>query len=347
MKRPAAERRYASSQELPLTPLETLRLNDRAGERSSGRQRIWAVRAGRYDPLFRMTTHFFAVLILLLMAGIVVELWRNSQLSIGKFGWRFLISDAWNPVTQDFGALAPIAGTLISTLIAMVLAVPLSLGIALFLVEMAPVFLRPVLGTAIELLAAIPSIIYGMWGLFVFSPLMADHVQPFLSRTLGFLPFFQGPPMGIGMLSAGIILALMILPFLTSVTRDIFLMVPDVLKESAYGLGSTTWEVTRKIVIPYGIRGIVGALFLGLGRALGETMAVTFVIGNTHKISASLFSAGNTIASTLANEFTEASEPLYLSSLVELGLILFLITFVVLGLSQIWLRYMVRQEGRK
>jgi len=308
---------------------------------------FWAIRAGRFDPFFRFLTAFFAAVILLLMAGILFELWRNSRLSLAKFGWHFLISDAWNPVTQDFGALVPIFGTVVSTLIAMLLALPLSLGIALFLVEMAPPFLQKIIGTAVELLAAIPSIIYGMWGLFVFAPLMADHVQPWLGKTFGFLPFFGGPPMGIGMLTASIILALMILPFLTSVARDIFLMVPDVLKESAYGMGSTTWEVTRKIVIPYGMRGLVGALFLGLGRALGETMAVTFVIGNSHELSASLFAAGNTIASTLANEFTEASEPLYLNSLVELGLILFLITFIVLTLSQLWLKRIARKEGSR
>jgi len=308
---------------------------------------FWAIRAGRFDPFFRFLTAFFAAVILLLMAGLLFELWRNSRLSLAKFGWHFLISDAWNPVTQDFGALVPIFGTVVSTLIAMLLALPLSLGIALFLVEMAPPFLQKIIGTAVELLAAIPSIIYGMWGLFVFAPLMADHVQPWLGKTFGFLPFFGGPPMGIGMLTASIILALMILPFLTSVARDIFLMVPDVLKESAYGMGSTTWEVTRKIVIPYGMRGLVGALFLGLGRALGETMAVTFVIGNSHELSASLFAAGNTIASTLANEFTEASEPLYLNSLVELGLILFLITFIVLTLYQLWLQRIARKEGSR
>ncbi len=315
--------------------------------RHSETGRPWALRAGRLDPIFRGVTALFAGVLLLTMAGIVLELWRNAQPSIGEFGLPFLVSQAWNPVRQEFGALAPIVGTLVSTAIAMILAVPLSLGIALFLVEMAPPMVRSVLGTAIELLAAIPSIIYGMWGLFVFAPLMADHVQPLLAKHLGFLPLFQGPPMGIGMLTAGIILALMILPFLTSVTRDIFLLVPAMLKESAYGLGSTTWEVTRKIVIPYGRRGLVGALFLGMGRALGETMAVTFVIGNTHKISASLFAASNTIASTLANEFTEAAEPLYLSALVELGLILFLITFVVLSLAHLWLGLIARQEGKK
>ncbi|NOY52191.1 MAG: phosphate ABC transporter permease subunit PstC [Deltaproteobacteria bacterium] len=314
---------------------------------SVDRGSIPAVRAGRLDPLFRFLTAFFAALILLLMAGILFELWQNSRLSLEKFGWHFLVSDAWNPVTQDFGALVPIFGTVVSTLLAMMIALPLSLGIALFLVEMAPPFLQKVIGTAVELLAAIPSIIYGMWGLFIFVPIMADHVEPWLGRHAGFLPFFKGPPMGIGMLTAAIILALMILPFLTSVARDIFLMVPDLLKESAYGMGSTTWEVTRDIVIPYGMRGLVGALFLGLGRALGETMAVTFVIGNSHTLSLSLFSAGNTIASTLANEFTEASGPVYLSSLVELGLILFLITFLVLAASQLWLKRITGKEGSR
>lgn len=307
----------------------------------------WALRAGRLDPFFRILTGLFAAVLLCVMAGIILELWGNAQPSIKAFGWRFLVSEAWNPVKQDFGALAPIVGTLVSTLIAMLIALPLSLGIALFLVEMAPPPLQSILGSAIELLAAIPSIIYGMWGLFVFAPLMANHIQPVLGKYLGFLPLFQGTPMGIGMLTAGIILALMILPFLTSVTQDIFMLVPGMLKESAYGLGSTTWEVTWKIVIPYGRRGLVGALFLGLGRALGETMAVTFVIGNTHRLSSSLFAASNTIASTLANEFTEASEALYLSALVELGLILFLITLVVLSLAHVWLHYIGRTEGKR
>ncbi len=329
------------------TALQEPKRNARPASQPPESARPWALRAGRLDPLFRGVTALFAGVLIVVMAGIVLELWRHALPSIREFGPGFLVSQAWNPVRQDFGALAPIVGTLVSTAIAMILAVPLSLGIALFLVEMAPPAVRAVLGTAIELLAAIPSIIYGMWGLFVFAPIMADHVQPLLAKYLGFLPLFQGPPMGIGMLTAGIILALMILPFLTSVSRDIFLLVPDLLKESAYGLGSTTWEVTRKIVIPYGRRGLVGALFLGMGRALGETMAVTFVIGNSHKLSGSLFAASNTIASTLANEFTEAAEPLYLSALVELGLILFLITFVVLSLAHLWLGFIARQEGKK
>jgi len=199
-----------------------------------------------------------------------------------------------------------------------------------------------VVGTAIELLAAIPSIIYGMWGLFVFAPFMATYVQPWLGSTLGFLPLFSGPPLGIGMLTAGIILAFMILPFISSISREVFSLVPSVVKESAYGLGSTTWEVTYKVTVPYGLVGIIGAMFLGLGRALGETMAVTFVIGNAHRISASLFAPGNTIASTLANEFSEATEPLYISSLVALGLVLYLITYLVQVIAQMLLRRMYR-----
>jgi phosphate transport system permease protein len=225
------------------------------------------------------------------------------------------------------------------------IAVPLSLVIALFLVEIAPPSVSRLVGGAIELLAAIPSIIYGMWGLFVFAPFLADYVQPWLANIAPGFPLFQGPPMGIGMLSAGIILALMVLPFITSVTRDVFQMVPAVVKESAYGMGSTTWEVTRKVTIPYGIQGVVGACFLGLGRAIGETMAVTFVIGNRHEISASLFAAGNSIASTLANEFTEASDDLYLAALIELGLVLFVVTLVLQVVARWWLRRTARRMG--
>ena len=243
---------------------------------------------------------------------------------------------------QNFGAASSIFGTLISTLIAMAIAVPLSLAIALFLVELAPPRVSRVVGTLIELLAAMPSIIYGMWGLFVFAPFMAHYVQPWLGQTLGFLPLFQGPPMGIGMLTAGIILAFMVLPFISAIARDVFQLVPPVVKESAFGMGATTWEVTYKVTIPYGLVGIIGAVFLGLGRALGETMAVTFVIGNAHRISASLFAPGNTIASTLANEFTEATTPLYVSSLVALGLVLFVITYLVQVVSQMMLRRMYR-----
>jgi phosphate transport system permease protein len=245
-------------------------------------------------------------------------------------------------VTQTFGAASSIYGTVVSTLIAMVLAVPMSLVIALFLVELAPPRLSKVVGTLIELLAAIPSIIYGMWGLFIFAPFMAKYVQPVLGRYLGFLPLFEGPPMGIGMLTAGIILAFMVLPFITTICRDVFSLVPAVLKESGYGVGATTWEVTYKITIPYGIVGVLGGIFLGLGRALGETMAVTFVIGNSHGISASLFSPGNSIASCLANEFAEATEPIYVSSLIALGLVLFVFTFIVQVISQAMLWRMYR-----
>ncbi len=286
---------------------------------------------------------FILVLLLAMMAVLVYDAWP----AIKKFGLGFLVSTEWNPVLGEFGALTTIIGTLASTALAMFLAVPLAVGVALFLTELSPEFLRPVFGTAIELLAAIPSIIYGMWGLFTFAPILSDHVQPWLSDHLGFLPLFQGPPMGIGMLNAGIVLAIMILPFMASVIRDVLLMTPQVLKESAYGLGATTWEVIWQVVIPYGRRGVVGGLFLGLGRALGETMAVTFVIGNAHELSWSLFNPANTIASTLANEFTEAADPLYLSALVELGLVLFLITFVVLGLAEWWLRHSAPKDKKK
>ena len=292
------------------------------------------------DSVFKGLTATFAFGILLLLGSMFFMLWRESAPALEKFGWSFLTSAQWNPVTENFGALVAVTGTLLSTLIALVVAVPISIGIALFLAEIAPDRLRTPFGVAIELLAAIPSIVYGMWGLFVLAPLMADYVQPALSSTLGFLPFFQGPEMGIGMLTAGLVLALMIIPFIASVTRDVFLMVPATLKESAYGVGCTTWEVVRDIMIPYGRKGIYGAVFLGLGRALGETMAITFVIGNAHRLSLSLFAPGNSIASTLANEFTEADGDVYLASLIELGLVLFVITFAIIGLAQIWLRRM-------
>ena len=290
---------------------------------------------GYSDNIFRIITLACGMAILVIMAGVFWELIRNSQPSIAKFGLGFITSNTWNPVTQEFGAASSIFGTMVCTLVAMGIAVPLSLAIDLFLAELAPPAVRRIAGTAIELLAAVPSIIYGIWGLFVFAPLMADHVQPALQDSLGFLPFFQGPPMGIGILTAGLILALMIIPFISSVTRDIFEMVPIVVKESAYGMGATTWEVTRKVIIPYGLQGIMGACFLGLSRALGETMAITFVIGNNHTIGASLFASANSIASTLANEFTEAPEPIYLSALIELGLVLFVITFIVQVLAEL------------
>lgn len=297
------------------------------------------------DKLFRLLTVICSILSFIIIIGIFVELLNNSKLSIREFGIGFLFSTVWNPVTQEFSALSSIYGTLLSTIIAMIIAVPMSLVIAFFLVELAPPTLRKFVGYAIELLAAIPSIIFGMWGLFVFAPFMSEHVQPVLGDYFGFLPIFHGPPMGIGMLTAGIILALMILPFISAVMRDVFQMVPSVMKEAGFGMGATTWEVTSKIVVRYGIQGLIGASFIGLGRALGETMAVTFVIGNNHSLSASLFSPGNSIASTLANEFTEASEPLYLHALVELGLLLFIITFFIQIIAQLWLKRIHKSMG--
>ncbi|MEJ5329258.1 MAG: phosphate ABC transporter permease subunit PstC [Desulfobaccales bacterium] len=294
------------------------------------------------DRVFRGLTAVAALLVPAVILAIGLDLFITSYPALAKFGPRFLLSQEWNPVTQQFGAASSIYGTVMSTLIAMVIALPLSLAIALFLVELAPPKVSQVVGTMIELLAAIPSIIYGMWGLFVFAPLMATYVQPVLGKYLGFLPLFSGPPLGIGMLTAGIILAIMILPFMSAIARDVFALVPNVVKESAYGLGATTWEVTYKVTIPYGLVGLLGAMFLGLGRALGETMAVTFVIGNAHRISLSLFAPGNTIASTLANEFSEATEPIYVSSLVALGLVLYLVTFLVQVVSQWLLRRMYR-----
>ncbi len=298
------------------------------------------------DTFFRYLTASCGIMILVIMAGIFTGLVVNSRLSIERFGVGFVLSSAWNPVTQDFGAASSIYGTLVSTGIAMIVAVPLSIAIALFLAEIASPAVSRIIGPAIELLAAVPSIIYGMWGLFVFVPIMANCIQPVLQKYLGFVPLFHGPPMGIGMLTSGLILAFMIIPFISSVTRDVFDMVPAVIKESAYGMGATTWEVSRHVIIPYGFKGILGACFLGLARAMGETMAVTFVIGNDHTISPSLFAAANSIASTLANEFTEASEPIYLSALVELGLALLVMTFVVQVFAELWL-WMVNNRGEK
>jgi len=304
----------------------------------------------RLDLLFRLVTRFFAFLVLLLLAGIIVSLLAGSLPALRAFGPGFLTSPQWNPVTEQFGALVPIVGTLTTSLIALLIGIPVSFGIALFLTELSPIWMRRPLGTAIELLAAIPSIIYGMWGLFVFAPAFAQ-LQPWLTATLGAIPLvgilFRGPPMGIGVLTAGIILAIMVIPFIAAVMRDVFEVVPSVLKESAYALGSTTWEVVWNVVLPYTKVGVMGGIMLGLGRALGETMAVTFVIGNAHKLNLSLMMPGNSIASALANEFTEAVGDLYSSALIELGLILFLITFVVLALSKMLLLRLGRMEGQK
>jgi phosphate transport system permease protein len=288
-----------------------------------------------------------ALLILALIVGIFIELVIDSRLALSTFGLKFLFTQKWDPAFGNFGALSSIYGTVISSSLAMLIAFPLSLAIALFLVELAPARLGTFVGGAIELLAAIPSIIYGMWGLFVLAPWLADHVQPLIQKITFGLPLFTGPPMGIGMFSAALVLALMILPFMTSITRDILRMTPSHIRESSYGIGATTWETSWKVLIPFGFRGIMGGAFLGLGRALGETMAVTFVIGNAHNISISLFESGNTISSTLANEFAEASEPLYLSSLIALGLVLMVLTLIVQIMAQMWLRRMHRKaEGK-
>ncbi len=304
-----------------------------------------------FETIFKWFTILCAATVLAVMAAMFIQLAWNARLAIGEFGIGFLWSDVWDPALNQYGALSSIYGTLVSTAIAMVIAVPMSVVIALFLVELAHPTVSKIVGGAIELLAAIPSIIYGMWGLFVFAPFMAETVRPFLQETLGLEKapligeFFTGAPMGIGMLTAGIILALMVLPFITAVMRDVFAMVPSVVKESAYGMGSTTWEVTHKVTLRYGIQGVIGACFLGLGRALGETMAVTFVIGNAHRISASLFDAGNSIASTLANEFAEASEPIYLHSLIYLGLVLLVMTFLIQFAAQWWVRRLKKSMG--
>jgi len=302
------------------------------------------------ENLFKTICQLAACLVLGLLIAIIVSLFVGSWPAIKQFHFfGFVGSDQWNPVTQQFGGLVPIVGTLVTSLIAMLIAVPVSFGIALFLTEMAPGWLKRPLGTAIELLAAIPSIIYGMWGLFVFAPTFADTLQPWVKAHIGSLPgiglLFQGPPMGIGVLTAGLILAIMVIPFITAVMRDVFEVVPAALKESAHALGATTWEVVWRVVLPYTKGGVVGGIMLGLGRALGETMAVTFVIGNAHNLSASLFMPGNSIASTLANEFTEATGDLYTSSLIYLGLLLFLITFVVLSISRLLLARMNARAG--
>lgn len=304
----------------------------------------------KLDKLFRNTTKFFAFLVFILLFGIILTLFVGSLPALKAFGPSFFTSTTWNPVTIEFGGLVPIYGTFVTAFIAMLIGIPVSFGIAVFITELSPKWLKRPIGVAIELLAGIPSIIYGMWGLFVFAPLFADHVQPWMSDNLGTLPligqFFEGPPMGIGMFTAGFILAIMVIPFTASVIRDVFEIVPPMLKESAYGLGATTWEVVWNIVLPYTKTGVIGGVMLGLGRALGETMAVTFVIGNAHEISTSLMMPGNTISSALANEFTEAVGEVYTSSLITLGLTLFFITFIVLALAKILLIRLTMREGK-
>jgi phosphate transport system permease protein len=299
------------------------------------------------DRIFFQVTRAAAVIVLVILSGVIVSLVHGSLPAIKAFGPGFLISQAWNPVTENFGALPAIFGTIVTSLVAMLIAVPVGIGIATFLTELCPHALRRPIGVAIELLAGIPSIIYGIWGLFVFAPFIQTHVQPGLISLFGDVPvlssIFAGPPYGIGMLTAGFILAIMVLPFIASISRDVFETVPPVLKEAAIGVGCTTWELMRYVVLPYTRVGVIGGIMLGLGRALGETMAVTFVIGNAHKISPSLFAPGTTISATIANEFTEAVGDVYTSALIELGLILFVITFIVLAIA----RYMLMRIERK
>ncbi len=301
------------------------------------------------DTGFRYLTRSAALAVLIILSGIIVSLVHGSWPALRTFGVPFLYREVWNPVTDQFGAIAPIYGTIVTSIIAMLIAVPVGLFIALFLTELCPMWLRRPIGIAIELLAGIPSIIYGIWGLFVFAPFLQQYVQPFLIDTIGEVPgvgnLFQGPPYGIGIFTAGLILAIMVLPFITAISRDVFDAVPPVLKEAAYGVGCTTWEVARYVVLPYTRVGVIGGVMLGLGRALGETMAVTFVIGNAHRISGSILSPGTTISATIANEFTEAVGDLYTSSLIALGLILFVITFIVLAIARLLLMRLNARVG--
>ena len=301
------------------------------------------------DNAFRQITRAAAVGVLLILGGVIFSLFEGALPAFRAFGVNFLVQESWNPVTEKFGAFAPIYGTIMTSFIAMAIAVPLGLLIALFLTELCPLWLRRPIGIAIELLAGIPSIIYGIWGLFVFAPFLQQYVQPALIDIFGHVPvlssLFAGPPYGIGVLTAGLILAIMVLPFVTSVSRDVFEAVPPVLKEAAYGLGCTTWEVVRYVVLPYTRVGVIGGVMLGLGRALGETMAVTFVIGNAHRVSSSLLAPGTTISATIANEFTEAVGDLYTSSLIALGFLLFVITFIVLAAARYLLARIERRIG--
>ena len=301
------------------------------------------------DMLFHRTTQLFALVVLLALLGILISLTIEAWPSLVHFGPEFVWTNVWSVPDDEYGALAAIYGTIVTSVLALLFAVPVSFGIALFLTETCPVWLRRPLGTAIELLAGVPSIVYGIWGLFVFAPLFSEYTQPFLQATLGDLPvigaWFAGPPIGVGILAASMVLSLMVIPFIASVMRDVFETVPPVLKESAYGIGCTTWEVVRYIVLPYTRVGVIGGIMLGLGRALGETMAVTFVIGNANRIVGSLFAPGTSIASTLANEFGEADPGLHIASLFALGLILFVISFVVLAISRWLIARSVGKEG--
>ena len=301
------------------------------------------------DMAFRALTFGFALVVVLLLGGILATLIAGALPALEAFGPAFLVTNVWNPVTEKFGALAPIYGTLVTSAIAMLIAIPVAFGIALFITELCPVWFKRPLATMIELLAAIPSIIYGIWGLFVLAPFVQDYIEPALIGSLGEIPgaglLFAGPPLGIGVLTAGFILAVMVLPLISSIMRDVFETVPAVLKESAYALGATTTEIAWQVVLPYTRIGVVGGILLGLGRALGETMAVTFVIGNSYHINLSILQPGTTISAALANEFTEAVGDLYLSSLIALGLILFAITLVVLAIARLLLRRLQQRAG--
>ncbi len=303
------------------------------------------------DRGFRWLVTGAGLVVLAALAAAALSMLWGGRAALHKFGLGFFVSKAWDPVGQQFGALVPIYGTLVTAAIAMLIAVPVSFGIAMFLTEIAPKWLRGPVGAAIELLAGIPSIIYGMWGLFVLVPVLAEHVYPWVDSHLGRLPLlgalFSGPPLGLGMLTAGLVLAVMVIPFIASVMREVFLTVPTRLKESAYALGSTRWEVVWDVVLPYTRSAVIGGVFLGLGRALGETMAVTFVLGNAHELTASLLMPGNSIAATIANEFAEADGDLYRSALVLLGFVLFIVTFVVLAAARLMLRRLQKREGTR
>ena len=314
--------------------------------------RVTAANSRRNAPgdfIFRHLTFLFALLVLLILGGVIVALVDGALPALRSFGFAFLYTDVWNPVTEKFGALAPIYGTLVTSAIAMVVGIPMAFGVAMFITEICPIWLKRPLATMIELLAAIPSIIYGIWGLFVFAPFIQQYIQPAIIDTFGQIPgigaLFAGPPLGIGVLTAGFILAIMVLPFISSIMRDVFETVPAILKESAYGLGATRSEVVRQIVLPYTRIGVVGGIMLGLGRALGETMAVTFVIGNAHRISVSILQPGTTISASLANEFTEAVGDTYVSALIALGFILFIITFIVLAAAKLMLLRLQKAAG--
>jgi phosphate transport system permease protein len=302
------------------------------------------------DRLFQIAAASAALAVLIVLSMAALSMLYGGLPAFRAFGFHFIYGTEWDPVTKRFSAGVAIYGTLVSSLIAMIVAVPVSFGIAVFLTEVAPGWLRGPVAAAIELLAGIPSIIYGMWGLFVFVPIMSNYVEPWIDTNLGAIPYigalFSGPPLGIGMLTAGIILGIMVIPFISSVMRDVFALVPPSLREAAFAIGATRWEVVRKVVYPYTRTAVVGAIFLGLGRALGETMAVTFVLGNAHDLSLSLLMPGNSISAAIANEFTEADSPIYLSSLIALGFLLFVVTFIVLAIAKLMLLRIAHREGR-